>query len=253
MFLESGFQAFLSKPIDIPRLDLVMQQWVRDRALEEDEGEAGKEPEEEAAATAAPAGTEDLFGPLLAQRGRIDGLDLAECLERFGGDGEIVFQALRSYAANTPGLLDQVRGPSEKDLPDYTIVVHGIKSSSYGICAGRVGKLAEDLERAAQAGDFAFIREHNGAFLKAAEELIAALSSLLAGAEEGKARREEPDAAALGRLREACAGYDMDGVDAAMAELEGYSYERRQEFVVWLRERVDAMEFQQILDALPAP
>ena len=35
MFLNKGFQAFLSKPIEIPRLDAVIKQWVRDRKMEE--------------------------------------------------------------------------------------------------------------------------------------------------------------------------------------------------------------------------
>jgi signal transduction histidine kinase/DNA-binding response OmpR family regulator len=34
MFLGKGFQAFLSKPIDIQRLDQVIRKWVRDRELE---------------------------------------------------------------------------------------------------------------------------------------------------------------------------------------------------------------------------
>jgi DNA-binding NarL/FixJ family response regulator len=246
MFLERGFQAFLAKPIDIPRLDQALRQWVRDRVREE--GEGREEPEEEA----APAGAAEASGPRLPEGRRIDGLDLEQCRERFGGDEEIVFQALRSYAAHTPGLLDQVRAPAQGDLSGYALIMHGIKGSSYGICADRAGKLAEELESAALAGDFAFIREHNGAFLKAAEGLIAALSALLSAAEEGeeKARRDAPDAAALDRLREACARYDMDEVDAAMAELESYSYERRRELIVWLRDRVDRMDFQQILDAL---
>jgi CheY-like chemotaxis protein len=33
MFLSRGFQAFLSKPIDMMRLDSVIRQWVRDRDL----------------------------------------------------------------------------------------------------------------------------------------------------------------------------------------------------------------------------
>jgi CheY-like chemotaxis protein len=34
MFLESGFQAFLSKPFDIRKLDSILRQWVRDKSKE---------------------------------------------------------------------------------------------------------------------------------------------------------------------------------------------------------------------------
>jgi CheY-like chemotaxis protein len=34
MFLDIGFQAFISKPIDIMQLDSVLRQWVRDAKRE---------------------------------------------------------------------------------------------------------------------------------------------------------------------------------------------------------------------------
>ena len=36
MFLENGFQAFISKPIEVSRLDAVIRQWVRDREQEQE-------------------------------------------------------------------------------------------------------------------------------------------------------------------------------------------------------------------------
>ena len=33
MFLKEGFQAFLSKPIEMDRLDAVVKEWVRDRKV----------------------------------------------------------------------------------------------------------------------------------------------------------------------------------------------------------------------------
>jgi CheY-like chemotaxis protein len=34
MFLQNGFQAFLSKPIDIMRMDIIINHWVRDKKME---------------------------------------------------------------------------------------------------------------------------------------------------------------------------------------------------------------------------
>ncbi len=56
----------------------------------------------------------------------------------------------------------------------------------------------------------------------------------------------EPDAALLEQLRAACRAFDMDGVDAAMEQLESFKYERGGEQLAWLRERVDAMAFEDI-------
>ncbi|MDR2744628.1 MAG: response regulator [Desulfovibrio sp.] len=236
MFLRHGFQAFLSKPIDIQRMDLALKQWVRDKRLEKE----------------TPERPEETVAPSFPDQWRIDGLDLKKGLERFGGDSDMLLQSLRSFVTNTPALLDQIRAPAEENLPGYTIVAHGIKSSSYGISAMRAGKRAEELERAAQSGDFGFIRENNGALVETVENLVAALSAMLGklDAVGRKPKKAEPDAGALDRLREACLKYDMDGVDKAMTELESFTYDQQPELVAWLRERVDLMEFPQILDRL---
>jgi signal transduction histidine kinase/CheY-like chemotaxis protein len=315
MFLRNGFQAFLSKPIDLTRLDLVMKHWIRDKMPAADSEEASQmsaeaseisaeasqisgeaaemsgeasempgersggsgterdlpsaAPEGESAARGAAAGNPRRIAAPDADLAKADlgagparriadlrqaGLDYARCLERFGGDEESALRALRSYFTGTPALLDGIRAPSAQTLRDYTITVHGIKSSSLGICAGPAGKAAEELERAAEAGDLAFIGARNDAFLKTLESLLAALGALLRAVDEEKRkpRKEEPDAAALRRLREACAAYDMDGADKAMAELERFSYERRADEIVWLRERVDEADFTRIAERLAA-
>jgi hypothetical protein len=42
----------------------------------------------------------------------------------------------------------------------------------------------------------------------------------------------------------------MDGVDAAMAELEAFRYQSRQELVAWLKEQARAMEFSRMAEEL---
>jgi signal transduction histidine kinase/CheY-like chemotaxis protein len=285
MFLRNGFQAFLSKPIDIARLDLVMKYWIRDRLPENDSGEASEmsgnayELSGEASgisedASGSSGDVSRLSGERVGEPGapgnasaasrataiparlvaelRQAGLDFEKCLKRFGGDGEAALQVLRSYCAGTPALLEGIRAPSAQNLGEYTIIVHGIKSSSFGICAETAGKTAEELERAAEAGDLAFIGTRNDALLEAVETLLAALGAMLhdVDAEKRKPRKKEPDAAALERLRQACAAYDMDGADKAVAELERFSYEHRADEVAWLRERVDEADFTRIAEHL---
>ena len=247
MFLEHGFQAFLSKPIDISLMDMVLEQWVHKKEVERVLSENREE-------SAAPGKAAEVPGSGIADKWRIDGLDLKGALRRFGGDEEILLAVLRSFAENTPSLLERVRDPGKENLQECTTLVHGIKGSSYGICARALGKMAETLEHEAQLGNLDFVLAFNKAFLDDAAQLLAGLRTMLeeVNREKQKPTRIEPDPALLDRLRTACENYDMDGVDAAMTELEGYAYEDRQELVAWLRERVDRMDFQQILDRLPA-
>ncbi|MDR1206009.1 MAG: response regulator [Peptococcaceae bacterium] len=245
MFLENGFQAFISKPIDIMQLDTVIRQWLRNKELEKayfDGEEHGEDP---------GRGASDETGAGL----KIRGIDMEKCLGRFGGDMEILLQVLRSYAVNTGPLLDQVRdgadGPDQ--LAAYAVVTHGVKGSSRGICAEAVGDMAEALERAAKAGDTLFIQENNGRFIQGAEALLEDLREALDGLdrESPKPKKPAPEAAMLDKLRACCADYDMDGIDEAMEALEGFDYEAQGDLILWIRERIDRMEFAEILERLP--
>ncbi|MDR1960766.1 MAG: response regulator, partial [Gracilibacteraceae bacterium] len=235
MFLENGFQAFLTKPIDVMRLDAVIRQWVRNKEREKSCADNPPTPE------ARPE-----FG-LPA----IEGLDAQACLTRFGGDSRVYASVLRSYAVNTAPLLEQLRAVTESGLPEYAIAVHGIKGSSRGVGAGAIGEQAEELELAAKAGDIAFVRRHNESFIAAAQSLLRAVNAALdTGVAEDKPVREAPDRGLLDELTEHCTNYDMDGIDEVMEKLDGFIYEKQADLVAWLQERVALMEFTEISDRL---
>ncbi len=69
MFLSQGFQDFISKPIDMTKLDAVLRRWVRDKSLEKESANTDAPPTE----TAEPgnAGGETS----LADRLLINGVD----------------------------------------------------------------------------------------------------------------------------------------------------------------------------------
>jgi len=165
MFLSRGFQAFLSKPIDIMRLDVAIRRWVRDRTQE------------------AAADSEILSSPSVAsakpqETWEIEGVDKEKALRQFGSE-ETFFIVLHSFVTHTPELLDKIRNCTESQLHDYALLLHGIKGTCYGICADSVGKQAEELEHAARQGIFHFVSENNSLFVRATEELIERINTML--------------------------------------------------------------------------
>jgi signal transduction histidine kinase/CheY-like chemotaxis protein len=222
MFLQQGFQAFLSKPVDMAILDAVILEYVQDKKLEK------------------------LFAHV--------SLDINKGLGRFGGDMESYKQVLRSFVVNTPPLLELMKEVNRENLADYAIAVHGIKGSSRGISAMELGDQAEALEMAAKEGKYDYVAANNGNFIQIAEKMISDLDSMLSQMTTGKAKpkKDKPDGAVLEKLLKACDIYDMDGVDAAMTEIENYEYESDDGLSAWLRKNVEMMNFAQIKERLAA-
>jgi signal transduction histidine kinase/CheY-like chemotaxis protein len=249
IFLSHGFQAFLTKPIDIRALDAAVHRWVRDKTKET-----------ELSVPEAPLLAADPFRGII-QNWTIRGINIEKALANFGNDRESYRDILKSYVLNTPPLLEKIRGCTEEQLKDYAIIVHGIKSASRSIGAEAVGAKAETLELAAKAGNVELVKKINNDFIAEVEQLIAALAALLSSVDAAKPRplKPAPDPETLAALLEAGKTAEIDGVDKAMESLESYSYESGDELISWLREQVNVMAFDNIVRRLqetlntPAP
>ncbi|GHV66940.1 hypothetical protein AGMMS49928_02820 [Spirochaetia bacterium] len=242
MFLQKGFQAFLSKPIDILRLDAALNRWVRN-----------KEKEDEMAASPKLMDENNVISidELKDECRKIEHFDADGGLKRFGDDAEMYLDVLKSYARNTPPLLETIDSGDPADVADYAVIVHGIKSSSRSIGADELGDMAEKLEHSSRAGDFVYVNAHHGEFMRAAGNLIMGLNTVLARfTQDGWPVKAVPDEAVLAALKNACENFDMDGVDTAMEELGKYTYESGGDLVDWLQEQVKITGFKQIVERL---
>ncbi|MDR0455184.1 MAG: response regulator [Treponema sp.] len=173
MFLENGFQAFLSKPIDIIRMDQILHQWVRDKSKEKETPSAT--PEEAERPEDKNAGLIKELEPL--------GINAVAALARFAYDEGSYLRILGSFVTHAPSFIEAAKmfksqDPSQ-DLESYRITVHSIKGSGRGIGAEKLGDMAEKLEIAAKEGDTAFIEANNGFLIEALEKFIADLSAFL--------------------------------------------------------------------------
>ena len=249
-FADSGFQALLLKPIDLSCLDEVIRYWIRDKAKEKEYGiaDAADAPEvtEMAGAMEDSGNTDELAY-------KIDGLDIDNGIERFGG-ADAYLKILRSFVINTRPLLEHITLPGADDLSDYAITVHGIKGSSRGICAAALGDHAERLEHAAKEGDLDYVREHNQNFLISVNILLADIENMLEDIKTRKPipEKDKPDKEALDRLLEACESYDIDTADEVMKEISGYQYKSDDGLAAWLDINVRLSNFKEIKERLMA-
>jgi len=140
----------------------------------------------------------------------------------------------------------------KNNLTNYATVVHGIRGSSGGIGAEETSAMAEKLEKAALSGDYKYVSTHNVNLTVKVRRLILDINSMLEelDADNRKPKKEKPDIITLKNLRIACDNFDMNGVDAALEELESYEYESDSELIVFLRENAERMNFDEIIQKL---
>jgi HPt (histidine-containing phosphotransfer) domain-containing protein len=140
MFLQNGFNDFLSKPIEMAKLNEVMRRWI---------------PKEKRIKTRAakPA----------AAPGRlvIEGVDTALGLAATGGSMEGYIKVLETYCQDADKRLAILaQAPQESDLPLLITQAHALKSASASIGAEETANLAAQLEEAGNKGDLDFIKAH---------------------------------------------------------------------------------------------
>jgi len=236
MFLECGFQAFLSKPIDMLKLDAVLKKWVRDKSREIH------------VAPVTPASEVDVDARTI----KIPGIDVKKALSLYGDNMELYLTILRSYVANTPAVIESLYHVTQENLSAYDIKVHGLKGSSGSIGAEDVREKAARMEAAAKAGDMSAILEGNEALLIEAQKLVSDVKAWLDAIETKgeKPSLPAPDPALLGKLRQCCEEYDMNGADEVLEQLERACYDKDNDLIAWLREKIDTSNFAEATERL---
>jgi PAS domain S-box-containing protein len=237
MFMKNGFQAFLSKPIDIMKLDSLLNQFVDKKKAD---GELVFFDDSTA---------EDLAG--LDKLGvNINGVDLKETIKRYGGV-KYYMEIARSYTLHTPSLIDKLHDVQIASLQEYAIAIHGVKGASYGVGANQVAEMAQELESAAKSGNIEKVAALNEQFAKKVGALVKDLSKFLGQMSaqktvQKKELQKSPAGGVLDRILDACRRYDVKDMEEALSEMKCYEYEHGSDLVEWLSEQIENLEYDKI-------
>ena len=249
LFLSSGFNGFISKPVDIMQLDTILNFWIRNKQNEATLLQAEKE--KKSAETETAPKSLGIFEEVF-----LDGVDTREGIERFGNESAYL-NVIRSYHLHTQTLLKKIKTFSGDghgiSLSEYAVTVHGIKGSSSGIYANAIASKAAELEKAAKKGDIKNVILQNNFFISAIESLLHDLGELLQKARAGekeKKHSKSPNPVLLNELLEATKLYKAGKMEHILSELESYIYESGEELVAWLRKQVDNLEYEAIRSRL---
>lgn len=166
MFLDEGFQDYITKPIEMTRMETILRKYIpEDKLIWMDE-------------SVPPAGGEP-DGPRAEKAEKRVRVDREKGIRYLGGNPEDYEEVLQVYLAdgreNIQILEEKCR---TEDWKNYAIYVHALKSNSFGIGADGLGELAKELELAAREEDAARIHARHGELLR---EYEAVLSEIAAG------------------------------------------------------------------------
>lgn len=200
MYLDAGFDDYLSKPVVSRQLkELIRSRLPKGLVKEPVKGAAEETPKAD--------GKE---GSRLLER-LAPLLDTAVGLGYCCNDEDFYREMLASYLENQK-YDDIMKCCQQEDWENYRILVHALKSTSLSIGAAGLSEQAKALETAAKESDFAYIKENNG-------KVMADYQSLLAGLEETAGQpKEETAAAENGENRPAVLVVDDDAMNLQIAE-----------------------------------
>lgn len=163
MYMNEGFDDYLSKPIDGMELEAMLQKYIPEELIEEVTQETGKEKvaegtqgagKEKAAQETGKAEEDSAAGNLY--------IDPSIGLQYSAGSDEMYRQFLAMFCNMRDERVEKLGNSfREQDWKNYTVYIHAMKSTSLSIGGKKLSELSAKLEQAGKQGDIEFILENH--------------------------------------------------------------------------------------------
>ncbi len=210
MYLEEGFDDYLSKPVNPAKLEEMIRQHLPQDYIEE--------PGEE--------NSSDDYSDFISQLNDIEEITTSDAL-RFCGSSEILYSTMEQYfstietkAAELQNFFDQ------EDWKNYEIKVHSLKSTSRLIGANDLSKQAEHLEKCADQGNIEEIKAKHETLIETYLSLKQILKPLVKTDSETSQKPEISSEQLSEKLKQLSAyadDFNIDGLDKVISELSEYT------------------------------
>ncbi|MBR1912559.1 MAG: PocR ligand-binding domain-containing protein [Treponema sp.] len=221
MFLKSGLNDFIAKPIEVRVLVAKIKQWLPKEKIQK-VSNAEKE--------AVPQQEKD--NPPLLDKNLVD-LDTAAAIKLLGNE-KIFLKILKEYYRLIDSKSASIQAHFDSaDWENYTIEVHALKSSSKQIGAMKLSDMAAALEKAGKTNDIDYIKANHEATVKKYLSYREILAPYCAEQENVQEQKPECDTAVLREqfenIRKAAMDLDMDTLEAACKKIAEYSYPQKEQ------------------------
>lgn len=239
-FLQAGMQDFISKPIEINALNATIKKWLPKEIVQ-----SVSEQQLQKLTESIQEKREDSWEQVPAC------VDVATA-RQFSTTYQLFEKNIKSYCGSYAATRDKLRQFKEQqDVENYTITVHGLKSTSKMIGLIQISELAQDQEEKCQNGQEGLVWEETEHLLAKYEACVANIQTFLNehsqkdGMEaDENCLSEEDYQALLQRIKEAADSFDMGAFLTLEEEFEKITVpkEKEEEFSK-IREMVSNTSF----------
>ena len=224
-FAKAGMNDFVAKPVEMKEICKCLKKWLPEELiLPVDPSSQNKVPDSEKEVQGAAQGAQSSGAGQSEQGGSLPdlpGINAADGV-KYSGSEKLWYKLLGDFYK----LIDAKANKLEKCLADglikdYTIEVHALKNTARMVGAGQLSEWFHRMEDCGNAGDVETITRETPDLLN---ELRSYKEILRPYGEAGNQNKREAVAEEfieiLTRMRDAMDGFDLDGVDEAMHDLE---------------------------------
>ncbi len=188
MFLEAGFNDFISKPIQLPLLEKALEKWLPEQMIQRVERNKQTSP-------AAPYlfGEQGENADTEAEEIIIPNVDVTSGLELCGGNPDAYLAVLKTFMETADESISKIENYAQnRDYKNYTTEVHGLKSSSLAIGARGLSEMARKLEEAGREENYKQISEETPALIARFSEIAENIKPLVETENEETIEADKP-------------------------------------------------------------
>lgn len=185
-YLSYGFEGYISKPIAVDKLENELEKHLPEELISYRNTEAKKDPD--SVKESEEIMNEMTYTPATLPKSSFPDncsfLDMELGMGYCGGDKELYGEMVQTFREEAK--LEQIeKFYKEKDLKNYRILVHSVKSTALSIGAAALSEEAKALENAAKTEDEKFIEENHRHFMESYKKMTDMIGAAMNGEDTG--------------------------------------------------------------------
>lgn len=181
-YLSLGFDDYLPKPVEVNVLESKLRKYLPGALIEKNSVDKRKRKNYEAKSESKNSKEAGNASSLDKLKEFCPELNIEMGLKYCMDSEEFYNEVLKEYLnGDKSEQLDNLY--NQKDMHDYLVMVHSMKSISMSIGAEAVAAMAKDIERELKEDNLAFVEEHHNAFVEAYKMLLSDIRKYFAEAE----------------------------------------------------------------------